>query len=291
MKHAVLVESVSIGFLHGAWFLPALELAVSRLAPASRCGVREVGWLVYATVVVTSPWHVPVFGWGGWMPAELLLIGLLPGLWGLGRWVMAVHMLHRTPSEPWRSYRGVRVDLGDVPVALTWGAWVPRIVLPRSVLTWSAARLDAVLAHEYAHVARHDYLRRFVSQLVGMVLGAHPAFWFSRARHALDVELAADARALIEGGVDRHTYAQTLLDLGVAATQPPAALAVRSGPSPLARRIEAVLQPRGRSAVGFVMAGVLGAGLIACVVPSPPPPDAAEAPVVVAPPPPPACDF
>ena len=55
--------------------------------------------------------------------------------------------------------------------------WIkPVLVLPMSVLMGlSAAELEAVLAHELAHIRRHDYLVNLVQAVIETVLFYHPA--------------------------------------------------------------------------------------------------------------------
>ena len=281
MTNGVAVEPVALALVHGVWFLPALEAVVRPASPAVRCVARELGWMGYAVFALTSPLHPQVFGLGVWVSSSILLLGLVPGAWSLLRWVYAVHLLQKTTAraQSWREYRGVPVRLGDVPVALTWGIQ-PSILLPRAARCWPESRLQAVLAHEHAHVVRRDFLRRLAGTIVSLVLGAHPSFSWSWRRHLLDVEKAADERA-VSSGVPRRSYAQALLDLGrVGPASPVAAL---SSQSRIAERIEAVMRQR-RAAPAPVIVGltvVLCAVLAACTL---------RAPVVEAPPPPPGCD-
>ncbi|MEM6931185.1 MAG: M56 family metallopeptidase, partial [Myxococcota bacterium] len=221
MTGAVPVEPVALALAHGCWFLPALD-AVGRaaLAPAGRVRLREGGWLVWAAGVLTSPWHAQPVGLDVWVPGPWLLALGLPGLWGVARWLASWWALRRLPTEPAGTFRGVRVEVGAASVPLTWGL-EPRIVLPHASADWSPEHRVAVLAHEHGHVVRRDYVRLAGSTLLGVVLGACPAFAWSLRRQRRDVEQAADAVAV--RSVAPRAYAQALLDLGRVPASVPAA--------------------------------------------------------------------
>jgi hypothetical protein len=107
----------------------------------------------------------------------------------------------------------VSVHLKESPALLvpaTVGIRKPLILLPACWKEWSREKLEAVLSHEIAHVARRDALTLLLTQL-------HRAlFWFSPLAWWLDrqiTELAEQAsdEAALAGGADRTLYAETLL--------------------------------------------------------------------------------
>ena len=64
----------------------------------------------------------------------------------------------------------LRSNLAKTPMVL--GAIRPVILLPASVLTGlSAAELESILAHELAHVRRHDYLANLFQCVIETVSG------------------------------------------------------------------------------------------------------------------------
>jgi hypothetical protein len=75
--------------------------------------------------------------------------------------------------------------------------------------------LDAVLAHELAHIARHDFAKNLFYGLLSLPIAWHPAVWRTRARVAESRELVCDAMAAdaIAAGsaTGRRQYAQSLL--------------------------------------------------------------------------------
>ena len=55
----------------------------------------------------------------------------------------------------------------------------PVILLPLGWATGlSALQIEAILAHELAHVQRHDYLISYLQQVVETTLFYHPAVWW-----------------------------------------------------------------------------------------------------------------
>jgi len=107
----------------------------------------------------------------------------------------------------------VALHLKESPALLvpaTVGIRKPLILLPTCWREWSREKLEAVLSHEIAHVARRDALTLLLARL-------HRAlFWFSPLPWWLDrqiTELAEQAsdEAALAGGADRTLYAETLL--------------------------------------------------------------------------------
>jgi bla regulator protein blaR1 len=89
----------------------------------------------------------------------------------------------------------------------------PVILLPASVITGLApAYLDAVLAHELAHVRRHDYLVNALQSLVETLLFYHPAVWWCSRQIRIERECCCDDM-VVEAGGNRVAYAAALAQL------------------------------------------------------------------------------
>jgi beta-lactamase regulating signal transducer with metallopeptidase domain len=89
----------------------------------------------------------------------------------------------------------------------------PVILLPASVITGLApAYLDAVLAHELAHVRRHDYLINTLQSLVETLLFYHPAVWWCSRQIRIEREHCCDDM-VVEAGSNRVAYAAALAQL------------------------------------------------------------------------------
>jgi len=110
--------------------------------------------------------------------------------------------------------RPVRVfesTLVHVPTVV--GCLRPVILLPASVITGLApAYLDAVLAHELAHVRRHDYLVNVLQSLVETLLFYHPAVWWCSRQIRIEREHCCDDM-VVEAGGNRVAYAAALAQL------------------------------------------------------------------------------
>src|SRR5450830_41226 len=76
---------------------------------------------------------------------------------------------------------------------VTTGCWQPVIVMPLSLITgMSPELLDALVAHELAHIKRWDYVVNVVQQCVVAMLFYHPAVWWISFRIEVEREQIAD---------------------------------------------------------------------------------------------------
>lgn len=110
------------------------------------------------------------------------------------------------------------------------GVFRPRVVLPEGLDPQGSA---LALAHEAAHVRRHDPQWSFVADLVCAALWFAPPVWVCAWAMRRESEAACDAAALRETGASRAAYARLLL-----AFAGPAPANALGGPARrLARRI------------------------------------------------------
>jgi hypothetical protein len=110
-----------------------------------------------------------------------------------------------------RSVQVFESTLVRVPTVV--GYLRPVILLPASVITGLApAYLDAVLAHELAHVRRHDYLVNALQSLVETLLFYHPAVWWCSGQIRIEREHCCDDM-VVEAGSNRLAYATALAQL------------------------------------------------------------------------------
>jgi TonB family protein len=127
----------------------------------------------------------------------------------------------------------------------TWGLLRPRILLPAGAAEWSVERRRTVLAHELAHIARHDWLLQICAELVRAIYWFHPLVWFGAARLRNESECACDD-SVLNGGIDAACYANQLLELARTLKNAhrgwSAALAI-ARPTNLERRFIAMLNP------------------------------------------------
>ncbi|WP_192822714.1 M56 family metallopeptidase [Rufibacter sp. LB8] len=105
------------------------------------------------------------------------------------------------------------VESAMVKVPLVIGHFKPIVLLPIGALTGlSTAQIEAVLAHELAHVHRRDYLMNLLQSLVETLFFFHPAVWWISDCVRTEREHACDDLAIALCG-DSLTYAYALTTL------------------------------------------------------------------------------
>jgi beta-lactamase regulating signal transducer with metallopeptidase domain len=111
-------------------------------------------------------------------------------------------------SKPVRVFESTLIK---VPTVI--GSLRPVILLPASALTGlSPTEIEAVLAHELAHIQRHDYLVNVLQTAVETLLFYHPAVWLISNRIRIEREHCCDDLAVSVCG-DRFEYARALANL------------------------------------------------------------------------------
>lgn len=158
------------------------------------------------------------------------------------RWErMAAQMAARFGIE-----RRIRVGvLDDLASPITAGWLRPMILLPAALVSGMPPELlNALLAHELAHIRRLDYLVNLAQNLVETLLFYHPAVWWLSRRIRAERELVADALAAEAMGEGR-TLASALADLARRQSGPQPALAANGGD--LLGRVRALVGPRRRA--------------------------------------------
>ena len=129
------------------------------------------------------------------------------------------------------------------PIAL--GALRPCVLLPAALLSkLPVDLLEALLAHELAHVRRWDYLANLLQSAVEALLFFHPVVWWLSARMRHEREMVADEiSAELIGDSRRLAVAlHALSELDQAPMTSSLAQAARGGD--LLARIERLLAPR-----------------------------------------------
>jgi beta-lactamase regulating signal transducer with metallopeptidase domain len=98
-----------------------------------------------------------------------------------------------------------------ISVPVTMGALRSTILLPAAWREWDDAKLDAVVAHELSHIARHDALTQRLSLLHRAIFCFSPLAWWLD-RHLANLAEQASDEAALSCGADRKHYATTLLE-------------------------------------------------------------------------------
>jgi beta-lactamase regulating signal transducer with metallopeptidase domain len=166
-----------------------------------------------------------------------------------------------------RPVRLVRSAAVTVPAVVGWLR--PVILLPVSLLSGlTPAQIELILAHEIAHIRRHDYLVNVFQAIVETLLFYHPAVWWVSRRIREEREHCCDDLAVTVCG-DRRLYAGALLDLEVLRAPRPG-LALGADGTSLVARVRRLLEPDDRHAellprgtVAFSSAGLAIATVVA----------------------------
>lgn len=140
--------------------------------------------------------------------------------------------------RPVRLLAAVRVD-----VPCTFGWLAPIILVPVGAMSdLSPEQVRAILAHELAHIRRHDYLANLVQSMIESLLFYHPAVWWVSRQIRIERENCCDDIAADACG-SPMTYARALSKLeAMRGVVPRLAAAAKGGA--LLPRIQRLLSPR-----------------------------------------------
>src|SRR5262249_18710859 len=100
----------------------------------------------------------------------------------------------------------------DAIPPMTWGIFRHVILLPAAAIQWSRDRQRLVLAHELAHIGRHDAIGQLLAQTVLSIYWFNPLVWYAVHRLHTERERACDDSVLRLGAVDAE-YAEHLLQI------------------------------------------------------------------------------
>ena len=258
----------------------SVEPATSVLTPATDVvsAVPEIvraTWSLATSQEVTSVapierWAVPVWAVGV----------MLFSLRAVGSATHAMRLTRRAaPADPalvsivvrlarrMRIARHVRVATSTLmPGPATVGVWRPMLLMPTAaVLGLTPEQLEAVIAHELAHIRRFDYLVNILQVLVETLFFYHPAIWWASRQVRVERELCCDDEVVRVCG-DPLSYARALTTL---ARQPltTSRLAIGATNGPLVRRVERLLGVEPREYGSSLWSPALAVALVAaCVV-------------------------
>ena len=204
------------------WILPGDSTPVSESA-ARIAAIAPPGPLLSnsATPEFVSgalQWVVPV-----WLAGAVLLT-----LRWLGAWVLLRFRIRRSPldipnavAESLQAVKrrmnftsALRVSLVDwLESPAVAGVLRPVLLLPAATLAGlTTQQLEAVLAHELAHVRRRDYLVNLLQTGLETILYYHPAVWWASHVVRTEREHCCDDIAIACTG-DRVAYATALLEM------------------------------------------------------------------------------
>jgi D-alanyl-D-alanine endopeptidase (penicillin-binding protein 7) len=240
---SLVVQAVGWALLHFLWqgallwigtaaILALMRHSDSRIRYAIACAALSVCAIIPAVTVYRSLSAnisaMPAYRLPAWAAKIDRMLPDLVLLWSLGVLLMAgrlamgmvwVRKLRRSgrideiwqlcarrigQRLDWRGKIAVRIADGvSSPVTVGWLR--PVIILPAALLMRMPADLvEALLAHEVAHVARLDYLVNLLQNAVESVLFFHPAVWWLSGRIRVEREQVADGLAATALGESRR---------------------------------------------------------------------------------------
>jgi beta-lactamase regulating signal transducer with metallopeptidase domain len=193
----------------------------------------------------------------------IYLIGVaLFGIRLVGGWVY-LQRLSQTAAQPvakqWagmtntlRSAMAIRAvvqvrESARIVVPMVVGVVKPVLLLPIGLATHLSVReVEAVLAHELAHIKRHDYAVNLLQSLVEVLYFFHPALWWLSGRVREEREHCCDDLAVLAIGGDGRIMAQALarmeeIRLMQTAPTPTLAMAFASKRQHLLQRVHRML--------------------------------------------------
>jgi len=98
-------------------------------------------------------------------------------------------------SKPVQLLKSIHVDM-----PMTYGVWKPVILIPAGLFfQLSPLQLEAIIAHELAHIKRHDYLVNLVQSILEVLFFFHPIFWWINKTAKEQRENACDDLAISMG--------------------------------------------------------------------------------------------
>jgi|GEM_PF-2806145 len=149
-----------------------LEAEPTPVLAAPNGSKQILGWLLLAWAAGVSVLALRLLGSWIWIQ-RMRSVGTSPIS---SQWTQSLEALARRLQVS-RSTWILQSTQVVVPTLIGW--FRPVILLPVGFLTGMPPRqIEAILAHEFAHILRHDYLVNLLQALVETVLFYHPAVWW-----------------------------------------------------------------------------------------------------------------
>lgn len=214
---------------------PAPPAVFQTYLPALGSWERIFPWLVASWFAGVIAFSIRLIG--GWFAAtglRLTTASAAPPEWQ--------HTLERLAQRIGvsRPVRLVVSDRVETPAVVGWLR--PAILTPVAAFAgFPAGYLEALLAHELAHIRRHDFLVNILQRTAEALLFYHPALWWVSKQIRIERELCCDDLAVAASG-DVLTYARALAQLE--SLRPAhASLALAANGGSLVNRIRRLLAP------------------------------------------------
>jgi uncharacterized protein (TIGR03435 family) len=161
----------------------------------------------------------------------------------------------------------------EIPLVLSDAAMEPGVFgIARPVLLWPRriserlgdAQVEAVIAHEVAHVRRRDNLASLGHMVVQTIFWFHPLVWWLSARLIDERERACD-EAVIRLGSAPDAYAEGILETVRFCVESPLACVSGVTGSDLKKRIEQIMSREIGVRLGVFRKGLLASAAVASI--------------------------
>lgn len=127
-----------------------------------------------------------------------------------------------------------------VSLPMIMGVFKPVILIPASLVSgFTQEQLETIMAHELAHLKRHDFLLNGLQSVLDVIYFFHPAMWLLSAQIRKERENCCDDLALEVSG-NKLLMAKTLVQLQEIAYTPKLALAFGKKSYSLLERIQRI---------------------------------------------------
>lgn len=264
---SALLLCLALPALHLAWLLAVLSGAAESAATAATASIGTAPAEASGAAASLLP-HLPALVAAWCVGVALMSLRLGLGLVWVARmrrsaasalapapWPQRIETLAKALGLRPGHARGPRLrSATGLAGPVTVGFWRPLVLVPAALFSgMPAPLLEALLAHELAHVRRLDYLFNLLQSAVEALLFFHPVVWWLSGRLRQERELVADelAAAALDraspatpGGARRLALAlQRLSELQAEPTHSPG-LAQAAGGGQLLRRIRSLAAPR-----------------------------------------------
>jgi bla regulator protein BlaR1 len=218
--------------------------------------------------ILSPPTSIPLAGTAGDAGVEAATVATVIWFLGcaviLGIWLLRWRRVSRTasagtPIESGRVFEALNRLAPSTPLPIVasdaslepgvFGLFHPVLLWPSDIdRRFDEAQVQAILAHELAHVRRRDNLTAAVHMLVEVIFWFHPLVWWIGSRLVDERERACD-QEVVRRGNDPHVYAESILRTCQFYVETPLSCVPGVTGADLKKRIERIMADRPRAGV------------------------------------------
>lgn len=154
--------------------------------------------------------------------------------------------------------KSIKIMVSDrVFTPLTFGVFIPKIVLPKVLAEHTDVVWKYVLMHEMVHIKRRDNFLKIVMLIAAAIHWFNPLVWIMCILLNRDIELSCDEKVIsLLGENRRKQYAMTLVHLAEQQHQR-SLFSYGFGKNPIKERIEAIMRYKKTTRISVICAAVI----------------------------------